>query len=131
MSQHRKLILALVLAIICGLVLHPFAEVHWLKVINTHFLQPVGQIFLRMIFMVVVPLIFSALVIATNELARSRGLSRVFGKTLIYTVIISTLSVIIGISLVNTIKPGTNFVFSEAQQKSLATNLGGPSAGFP
>ncbi len=124
MSQHKKLVLALLSAIVVGILLHPFADVAWLKAINTHLLQPVGQIFLRIIFMVVVPLIFSALVIATNELGMSRGLGRVFGKTLAYTIIISTLSVVIGISLVNTIRPGSNFVFSDAQQKSLADNAG-------
>lgn len=124
MSQHKKLIIALVSGILLGLVLHPFSDVVWIKMINTHFLQPVGQIFLRMIFMVVVPLIFSALVIATNELGKSRGLGRVFGKTLMYTLLISTLSVVIGISLVNIIRPGDNFIFSAAEQHSLSQNAG-------
>lgn len=124
MSQHKKLVLALILAIIAGIALHPFADVAWIKMINTHLLQPIGQIFLRMIFMVVVPLIFSALVIATNELGEARGLGRVFGKTLGFTVVISTLSVVIGVSLVNIIKPGANFIFNDAQQKTLAENAG-------
>jgi DAACS family dicarboxylate/amino acid:cation (Na+ or H+) symporter len=124
MSQHKKLILALVGAIALGLLLHPFAGIPWIKMINTHLLQPIGQIFLRMIFMVVVPLIFSALLIATNELGAHQGLSRVFGKTLAFTVVISTLSVVIGIGLVNIIEPGGNFVFTVAQQRSLAENAG-------
>lgn len=122
MSQHKKLVWALVLAVVLGVCLHPFSDVAWLKMANTHFLQPVGQIFLRLIFMVVVPLIFSALVIATNELGMSRGLGKVAGKTLIYTVIISTLSVVIGISLVNAIKPGAGFTITEAQRTSMSKN---------
>ncbi len=122
MSQHRRLVLALFLGVVFGLALHPFADVAFVATINTHVLQPVGQIFLRIIFMVVVPLIFSALVIATNELGTSRGLGRVFGKTLVYTVLISTLSVVIGISLVNVIKPGEGFVFSESYKDSLVHN---------
>jgi DAACS family dicarboxylate/amino acid:cation (Na+ or H+) symporter len=124
MSQHKKLVLALLLAVIFGVVLHPFADMHWLQILNTHFLQPVGQIFLRLIFMVVVPLIFSALVIATNELGLSRGLGKIVGKTLGYTLIISTLSVAIGITLVNVIRPGDGFVISATQKESLARNAG-------
>jgi DAACS family dicarboxylate/amino acid:cation (Na+ or H+) symporter len=72
--------------------------------------------------MVVVPLIFSALVIATNELGMSHGIAKVVRKTLGYTLVISTLSVLIGISLVNIIRPGTGFIISEAQQQSLSEN---------
>lgn len=124
MSQHRKLMWALLLAIVCGLVLHPFADVQWLRTINAQILQPLGQIFLRLIFMVVVPLIFSALVIATNELGLSRGLGKVFGRTLAYTVVISTISVIIGISLVNIIRPGQGFVITPEQQAAMSENAG-------
>lgn len=120
MSQHKKLVWALFLAIIFGLCLHPFSDVLWLKAINTHMLKPIGQIFLRLIFMVVVPLIFSALVLATNDLGQSHGLSHIAKKLLFYTFIISTLSVVIGISLVNIIKPGSGFVITEAQESLMS-----------
>ncbi len=119
MSQHRKLILALILAIVAGLSLHPFAHIGWINALNTHILQPVGQIFLRMILMVVVPLIFSALVIATNELKESAGIGKIALRTLGYTVIISALSVVIGIGLVNLFRPGEGFNISD----NLRTNM--------
>ncbi len=122
MSQHKKLVIALLSAVILGVVLHPFSDITWLKDANTHILQPIGQIFLRLIFMVVVPLIFSALVIATNELAMSHGIGKVVRKTLAYTVVISTLSVLIGISLVNIIRPGDGFVITESQQQNFSQN---------
>lgn len=124
MSQHKKLLCALLSGLVFGLLLHPYAEVGWLSFTNTHVLQPVGQIFLRLIFMVVVPLIFSALVIAANELGLSKGLSKVFGRTLLFTVLISTMSVLIGITLVNVIQPGAGFIFNDEQKASLAHNAG-------
>lgn len=120
MSQHKKLVWALVLAVILGVLLHPFSDVSWLQALNTHLLQPIGQIFLRLIFMVVVPLIFSALVLATNDLGKNHGLGSLAKKLILYTLIISTISVVIGITLVNTLKPGAGFVISEAQQKIMA-----------
>src|SRR5689334_19833589 len=106
MAQHKKLIIALIAAVIVGLILHPYADLEWLKSINTHVLQPVGQIFLRLIFMIVVPLIFSALVVATHELTMSHGIGRTAAKTFALTLLVSSLSVVIGITLVNTIRPG-------------------------
>lgn len=122
MAQHKKLMIALLAAVVLGLLLHPFADVEWLKSLNTHLLQPIGQIFLRMIFMVVVPLIFSALVLATYELLQSHGLKKIALRTLTYTIIISALSVFIGISLVNVIRPGDNFNISPTLRENMSIN---------
>src|SRR5579871_1318532 len=119
MSQHKKLILALLLAILAGLSLHPFAYIQWINAINSQVLQPVGQIFLRMILMAVVPLIFSALVIAVSELGNSRDIGKIALKTLAYTVIISALSVVISVALVNILKPGQGFRIDENQHVRL------------
>ncbi|MGE0545728.1 MAG: dicarboxylate/amino acid:cation symporter [Kofleriaceae bacterium] len=66
---------------------------------------PVGQIFLRLLFMLAVPLIFSALVTGIAEL-EPRALGRLGLKTLVYTALVSTLSVVIGLLLVTAIAPG-------------------------
>lgn len=109
MKPHAKLLLGLVLGAVLGIFCHPFAQSHWLIQLNTNVLQPIGQIFLRLIFMIVVPMIFSALVIGVFELGQSHGLGKVASKTLIYTVVASTASVFIGIVLVNLFQPGKGF----------------------
>lgn len=106
MKKHQKLLLALILGIVVGSFLHPYHDVGWLSRVNTFLFQPVGQIFLRLIFMIVVPMIFSALVLGAYELGRARGIGSVAGKTLLYTIVSSTASVLIGITLVNLIQPG-------------------------
>jgi len=68
--------------------------------------QPAGQIFLRLLFMLVVPLVFSALALGVAGLADVRALGRVGLRTLVYTVVVSTIAVVIGIVLVNTLRPG-------------------------
>ncbi len=109
MKVHTKLLIALTLGAALGTVFHPHADLIWLVDFNTHMLQPIGQIFLRMIFMMVVPLVFSALVLGVYELGKGRGLGKVAGKTLFYTILASSASVIIGITLVNVLKPGVGF----------------------
>lgn len=67
--------------------------------------QPLGQIFLRLLFVLVVPLLFSALVVgvADVDVAHIKQLGR---RTLGYTVVVSLISVVIGLVLVNVVGPG-------------------------
>ena len=68
--------------------------------------EPVGQLFLRLLLMTVIPLVFSSLVIGVAGIGDVRKLGRVGLKTLAYTVVISAISVVIGLTLANTVRPG-------------------------
>ena len=114
MKLHVRLLIALVLGIVLGTALSPYAQGTWIAAVNTSLLRPIGQIFLRLIFMIVVPMVFSALVVGVYELGRRRGLSGVVGRTLLFTVVLSTASVAIGILLVNVIRPGTGLQLQTA-----------------
>jgi DAACS family dicarboxylate/amino acid:cation (Na+ or H+) symporter len=103
---HNKLLIALIAGIALGALLHPYAGTPWLVTVSTHILRPIGQIFLRTIFMIVVPMVFSALVIGVYELGRGQGLSGVAGRTLAFTLVLSAASVLVGMALVNTLRPG-------------------------
>lgn len=105
MKRHTQLLIALVLGALLGLTFHQ-TTLTWVTDLNTYLLNPIGQIFLRLIFMVVVPLIFSALILGVNELGHSHGLGPVAGKTILFTVLTSSASVLIGVSLVNLLQPG-------------------------
>lgn len=122
MAKHTKLLLALILGVLLGGLSHYYAPTEIMSVITTYGLQPLGQIFLRLIFMVVVPLVFSALVLGVFELGQTHGLGRVASKTLFYTVIVSSLSVFIGITLVNVFKPGTKFSLTAENQALISQN---------
>jgi len=68
--------------------------------------EPIGKVFLRLIFMVVVPLVFSALVLGVVGMGNVAQLGRVGGRTLLLTVVLSTIAVAIGVTLVNVLRPG-------------------------
>jgi DAACS family dicarboxylate/amino acid:cation (Na+ or H+) symporter len=78
----------------------------WLKTLIVDWLALVGQVFLRLIFMIVVPLVVSALLLGVYELGVGHGMGRVFAKTLGATILASTAAVIIGITLVTIVQPG-------------------------
>lgn len=68
--------------------------------------QPVGSLFLRLLLMVVVPLVFSSLVVGVAGIGDVRKVGRVGVRSFGYTFVISAISVVIGLTLVNLIRPG-------------------------
>ena len=123
MKNHYKLLLGLIGGIVLGTAVHPYQDVSVLQNINEYLMVPVGQIFLRLLFMIVVPMVFSALVLGVFDLARHQGVGRVASKTLFYTVIASTFSVLIGIGLVNFFQPGKGFKVDTSIFESAKSNV--------
>ncbi len=68
--------------------------------------EPVGTLFLRTLLMIVVPLVFSALVAGVAGVGDIRKLGRMGLRTIVFTVVLSAISVGIGLGLANTMQPG-------------------------
>jgi DAACS family dicarboxylate/amino acid:cation (Na+ or H+) symporter len=105
---HTRILIGLAVGVIAGLVVnrafggdHP--KVAW---VVDNITQPIGQLFLRLLLMIVVPLVFSSLVVGVAGIGDIRKLGRVGLKSFGYCLVISAISVVIGITLANTIKPG-------------------------
>ncbi len=120
MKSHYKLIFGLILGALLGLALNPFYEHPIAQGVNNFIFEPLGQIFLRGIFMIVVPMVMSGLVVGVFQLTSHHGLVRVARKTLLFTLLASALSVIIGVGLVNTIRPGDGIVLPQVSQSAVA-----------
>ncbi len=118
MPLHTKMLIGFVVGLGAGLAVH-FAtdgNAEWLKLLTTWVTQPVGQLFLRLLFMLVIPLLFSALVVGVAEMGDVRSLGRVGWKTLGYTIVVSSIAVLIGLVLVNLFRPGDGVDPALAQQ---------------
>jgi len=127
-SQAARILFGLVLGLALGLLAGSFlpeatqpALTWWIDQV----IQPAGRIFLRIIFMVVIPLILSAIVIGTMEMGDVRTLGRVGTRALIATVALSATSVAIALGLVNLIQPGHSL--PEASRASLVSTYAGAS----
>jgi DAACS family dicarboxylate/amino acid:cation (Na+ or H+) symporter len=70
--------------------------------------QPVGQIFLRMLFMVVVPLVFASLTLGVAGLGDLAKVGRVGAKTIAFFIFTTALAATIGLVAVNFIQPGNS-----------------------
>ena len=123
MKLHTKLLLALVAGFAAGAVAHAYGDSPAVDFVGQQILRPVGQIFLRLIFMTVVPMVFAALVIGVYELGRERGLGGVAARTLAFTLLLSAVSVIVGMLLVNIVRPGANLPVQPAAASAGVTTL--------
>lgn len=108
---HWKMGIGFAIGLILGLIVHALGgSVHGLqagaKWVMDYITTPASGLFLNLIFMLIVPLIFSALIMGVSEMGDIRALGRIGWKTLAYTVLLSGIAVGIGLVLVNLLKPG-------------------------
>ncbi|MHC4131479.1 MAG: dicarboxylate/amino acid:cation symporter [Planctomycetota bacterium] len=94
---HTQIIIAIILGIIAGLFLKEKAE----------HLQIIGDLFIRLLKMIIIPLILASVVNGITQIGNIRNLGRIGLKTFIYYLTTTILAVTIGLILVNLIQPGT------------------------
>lgn len=104
---HTRMLLGFVIGAGAGLAANLLAgESAWLQGVIRYGTDPVGQLFLRLLFMLVIPLVFSALVLGVVEIGDPRALGRIGGKTLLWIVVVTACAVAIGLVTVNVLQPG-------------------------
>jgi DAACS family dicarboxylate/amino acid:cation (Na+ or H+) symporter len=123
-GRHNRLqwriLIGFVAGLVAGLLAYTFAPgADWVATIVTYVTGPIGQIFLRLLFMLVIPLLFSALVVGIAEMGEIRALRNIGIRTLAYTVIVSGIAVALSLAVVNLLRPGDG-VDPEAARELLA-----------
>jgi DAACS family dicarboxylate/amino acid:cation (Na+ or H+) symporter len=122
MALHTRILIGLAVGVVSGIGLNTLlggssSRIAW---ITSNITEPVGQLFLRLLLMIVVPLVFSSLVVGVAGIGDIRKLGRVGLKAFAYTLIISAISVVIGLTMANTIRPGNRIapeIKAELEQK--------------
>ncbi len=108
MKLHTKILLALVIGATTGILVNTqlgggSPSVVWA---NKYVAGPIGQIFLRMLFMVVMPLVFSSIALGVAGLGDIRKVGRVGGKAIGYFLGTTFLAATFGLIMVSVFKPG-------------------------
>ncbi|HEV7643408.1 MAG TPA: dicarboxylate/amino acid:cation symporter [Pyrinomonadaceae bacterium] len=107
LALHTKVLIGLVVGVIGGVGCHElFGDNPNLGWFIDNFTNPIGQLFLSLLLMIVVPLVFSSLIVGVAGIGDIRKLGRIGLKSFAYCLIISAISVVIGLGLANTIQPG-------------------------
>jgi len=124
MKLHTKIILGLVAGAVAGTTVNALAgSAAWVAWLNANVANPVGQVFLRLLFMTVVPLVFASLTLGVAGIGNVRRLGRIGVKTLGYFLTSTALSTLVGLVLVNVFEPGAG-IAQATRQELLATYLG-------
>jgi DAACS family dicarboxylate/amino acid:cation (Na+ or H+) symporter len=119
-----KMLIGFLVGLVAGLAVNMTQpDAAWVDTVTTYVTGPIGQIFLRLLFMLVIPLLFSALIVGISEMGEVRSLRRIGLRTLAYTVIVSSIAVAISLVLVNLLQPGAGV------DRALAETLLAESAG--
>jgi Na+/H+-dicarboxylate symporter len=110
-----KIILGMILGIVWGLI----AANQGLEKFNSDWIKPWGTIFIKSLKLIAVPIIFISLVTGVTSIKDISKLSRIGIKTLSLFLITTVLSIIVGLILVNVIKPGATFPEKKRQEFQL------------
>lgn len=128
-NLHTRILIGLAVGAVFGILAntllggkHPAVE--WL---NHYIAGPAGQIFLRLLFMIVMPLVFASITLGVAGLGDLRRLGRIGAKTAAYFVITTFLAASTGLIFVNIIKPGSG-IAPEVKSQLMAAYSGDASA---
>lgn len=106
MKLATKIIIGLILGAIVGLILN-LVSPDLFATMNTFLFTPLGQIFLNLIKMLVVPIVFFSITLGVAGLGDPKKLGRMGLKTISFFLITTAIAIIIGLSLASIIQPGT------------------------
>ena len=90
-ALHWLMLIGFVIGLGGGLLVNILvgADAPWVLWLTSNITGPAGQIFLRLLFMLVIPLLFSALVVGVAEMGDLKSLGRAGIKTLLLTIVVS------------------------------------------
>ncbi|MGH7564578.1 MAG: dicarboxylate/amino acid:cation symporter [Gemmatimonadota bacterium] len=96
-ALHTQILLGLVLGAVAGVVVGPAIAV----------IKPIGDLFIRLITMIVVPLVFASILIGVASLGDLTKLGRIGVKTIVYYLVTTAIAIMIGLTLANIVQPGS------------------------
>ncbi|MEK4227869.1 cation:dicarboxylase symporter family transporter [Solibacillus sp. FSL H8-0538] len=114
LSLAVQIVIGLVLGITVGAIFYGNAAV-------STYLQPIGDVFLHLIKMIVVPIIVSTLIVGVAGTGDMKQLGRLGGKTLLYFEVITTIAIIVGLLAANLFQPGAGINMNELSEGDISS----------
>ena len=111
-SLAWQILIGLILGIAVGALFYGNHEV-------VNYLQPIGDIFIRLIKMIVIPIVISSLIIGVAGVGDTKKLGKIGGKSLLYFEIITTVAIIIGLFAANIFQPGAGIDMNSLEKANI------------
>jgi len=103
---HRKLHWRIILGLVAGLLFGVLAAAQGWGEFTADWISPFGTVFLNALKLIAVPLVLASLITGVASLSDLRKLSRIGGKTIAIYVATTAMAIVIGLALVNAVRPG-------------------------
>lgn len=103
MSLANKILLLMVVGVVFGFAFKGYYS-YW-SVVTT----PIGDIFLRLLKMTILPLVFFSIISGISSIADMKRLKKIGGRFLVFWAIASVLSALVGIFWAYILKPASEF----------------------
>jgi len=113
-SLVTRIMIGLAAGIIVGILLNQFPE-HKAWFID-NLLQPAGDLFIKLMKMIVVPLVFACMTVGIAGMGNPAALGRVGIKTFVYFFTITSIAIVFGLVVANVVEPGSGAEFSSTLQ---------------
>jgi len=125
MQLYNKILIGLGAGAVLGAVAN-LGGIGWLRDTLVS-LEPVGNAFIRLVTMIVIPLVIASLMVGTASLGDIGKLGRMGGKTILYYLMTTALAVTIGLILSNLVEPGSGV--DPSTRDALASRFEGEAKG--
>jgi len=112
------ILLAMALGIAVGYLVHSNSSPEFIKSFSKN-INLLGKIFIRLVQMIIAPLVFSTLVVGIAKLGDLKAVGRVGGKAMLWFITASLASLLIGMVLVNWLRPGEFIDLSQADTEGV------------
>ena len=110
LKLHTKIFIAIILGILAGV---------FLREITPAYINPFGQIFMRLLKLLVIPVVFTSVTLGIVSIGDAKHLGSISSKAFAYFISTGFIATIIGLILANTIKPGIGSQLSTEGLKSV------------
>lgn len=112
------ILLSMLAGVCVGYLVHVNADPAFIKVFSAN-VKLLGKVFIRMVQMIIAPLVFSTLVVGIAKLGNLSAVGRVGGKSMLWFITASLVSLSIGLVLVNLFQPGHYINLSQADTEGV------------
>ena len=113
--------IGLVVGAFIGIIFHEWGDVPVRNWILTNVIQPIGTIFLRSLFMVIVPLVAGSLLVGVVNLGSGQLLKKLGWKVALFYMSTTFCAIVVGQSLINTFQPGTG-ISQELREQAIESS---------
>ena len=124
LSLTSKIFIGLIAGVICGVIFNLFVPASYVRdtIIIDGICYVIGDGFIKLMKMLVVPLVFCSLVCGASAIGDTKTLGKVGGKTIAFYLATTAIAVTVAISVAALIKPGIglNMKLIEAENVTVA-----------